>query len=70
MAATTVQQRIRTARERASMTQEELAAALGASQPHVCRWEHGTCPRPRRVRQIASVLGVSLVWLATGEGKP
>ncbi len=52
------------------MTQSELAKALGAGQPHVCRWEHGTHPRPQRIRQIAEVLGVSLAWLAIGEGNP
>ena len=67
---TTVHQRIVQARERASMTQSELAKALGAGQPHVCRWEHGTHPRPQRIRQIAEVLGVSLAWLAIGEGNP
>lgn len=67
---TTVHQRIVYARERVSMTQAELARAVGAGQPHVCRWEHGTHPRPQRVRQLAHALGVSVAWLATGEGKP
>ena len=70
MAKTTVHQRIQRARERASMTQGELAAALGAQQPRVSQWETRTKPRPQRVRQIAEVLGVSVAWLATGEGKP
>lgn len=68
--ATTVHQRIQKARERASLTQAELAAALGAQQPRVSRWERNERPRPQRVRQIAEVLGVSVAWLATGEGKP
>jgi len=52
------------------MTQGELAVALGAQQPRVSQWETRTKPRPQRVRQIAEVLGVSVAWLATGEGKP
>ena len=68
--ATTVHERIRKARERVSLTQGELAEAIGSGQPHVCRWERNTHPRPQRIRQIAEVLGVSVAWLSTGEGKP
>ena len=71
MSDTTIQHRIRASRERASMTQRELAEALGvAYQAEISRWEIDRRPHPRRVRQIAEVLGVSVSWLATGEGKP
>lgn len=66
----TVHQRIVHARQRASMSQAELARAIGVEQPRVCRWERGQHPRPQRIRQIAEVLGVNLAWLAVGEGNP
>jgi len=70
MIGATVGDRIKRARERASMSQMELAKAVGGHQHHVSRWENGIRPRPSRVRQIAQALGVSVAWLATGEGKP
>lgn len=70
MIGATVGDRIKRARERASMSQMELAKAVGGHQHHVSRWENGIRPRPSRVRQIAQALGVSVAWLATGEGEP
>ena len=70
MGSNSVHERIRRARERASMTQGELAVALATQQPRVSRWERIERPRPQRIRQIAEVLGVSVTWLSTGEGKP
>lgn len=53
------------------MTQRELAEALGVGyQSEISRWEIDRRPHPKRIRQIAEVLGVSVAWLATGEGKP
>ena len=65
-----VHERIHHARERAGLTQAELATALNVQQPRVSRWERIERPRPQRLRQMAEVLAVSLPWLTTGEGKP
>lgn len=61
-------ERIRIARERAGMTQEQFGKFLGVSGPEVSRTEKGR----RKVtivelQVIASILDQSLLWLITGE---
>ena len=46
---------IREARERAGMTQAELARRLGTDQPSVSRWEQGK-RTPRRLDEIMGIL--------------
>ena len=49
--------RIKEARLAAGMTQEQLAAAVGVTQPAVTQWENGTTnPRVPALRIIAEVL--------------
>ena len=52
-------QAIRSARERKSWTQAQLAAAVGVSRGTVRNWESGTYPRNSLAR-LEEVLGVSL----------
>jgi len=61
---------IRTARERAKMTQSQLARALGVAQGTIARIESGgrEAPRFTTVVKIATVLGISLDALAVDAG--
>ncbi len=44
-------------RERAGLTQEELARVVGVKRPTVCRWESGARnPRGRTLRSYVEVL--------------
>ncbi len=62
--------RIRVARQRAGLSQQELASRLGISRGAVSNWENdsGTLPATERLQRIAVVTGVSFEWLATGRG--
>lgn len=51
--------RIRRARQRLDMSQEELAAAVGASRSAVNAWERDRA-LPRNIVKLEEVLGVSL----------
>lgn len=41
-------------------TQQQLAAAMGVSQPTVQRWQNGTMPRGNKLNRLASILGVEV----------
>lgn len=62
--------RIREAREQAGVSQTELARLLGVTRSACSQWEspQGTAPRRERLEQLATLLGVSFEWLATGRG--
>ena len=52
---------IRTLRQRANMTQEDLGRALHVSQSLVYNWEHGIgYPRPDRMVAMARMFGVTV----------
>ena len=54
--------RVRQARERVGLTQAELAARIGSTQPAVARLEAGgSTPSLRTLRRIAAALGFELV---------
>lgn len=54
----TTGQRIKAARERAGMTQAELAAKLGIPYQSVSQWERGTRnPKQETLKRIAAALG-------------
>jgi transcriptional regulator with XRE-family HTH domain len=58
-------QRLTQAREQAGLTQQQLADKLGTSQRAVARWERDPIAlRPDQLTALASVLGVSLDYLA------
>lgn len=61
-------ERIKLAREQANLTQSELAEKIGIKQQSVFKIECGETKNPRNIEKIASVLGVDLNWLLTGEG--
>lgn len=63
--------RIRIARNRAGISQAELAQIVKVGRSAVANWESaagGTAPSSARLSKIAVATGVSFEWLATGRG--
>lgn len=62
--------RIRSARQAARLTQSELAAALDLSRSAVAQWESasGSAPSTASFARLATTLGCTFEWLATGQG--
>jgi len=61
--------RLRTVRERAALTQRELAERAGVNYVQISRIENGDAqPRPGTVRKLATALGVAPVDLMEPEG--
>ena len=61
-------QRLRRARKRVGMTQQDLAVSLKVTQPTVNRWETGAVDPPRRRIVLAGrLLGVTPAWLEFGD---
>ncbi len=62
--------RLTAAREGAGLSQRALAERLGVRAKTVVAWENDMAePRGNRVQMLAGMLGVSLMWLLTGEGE-
>lgn len=63
--------RIKTIRKNAKMTQQAFADALGLTQNFITQVETGAKNvSDRTVRDICREFGVSEKWLRTGEGEP
>ncbi len=64
--------RIRIARRKAGFSQTQLAALMKVTRSACSQWEMegGTAPRGHRLERLASILNVTVEWLATGEGAP
>ena len=62
--------RIREARRRTGVSQEEFAAKLKVSRGAVGQWEmeRGTTPSVKNLEQIAKLSGLAFEWVATGRG--
>lgn len=66
----TIGERIKEIRQRASMTQTEFGRAIGVSGATVSTSESGkTNPEQRTLLLICEKFGVDLHWLETGEGE-
>jgi transcriptional regulator with XRE-family HTH domain len=62
--------RIKALRERIAMTKSELARQSGVSTTAVWNWEeHGRVARGETLEKAAKALGVSQLYLVTGEEK-
>jgi transcriptional regulator with XRE-family HTH domain len=61
-------QRIKSARQRAGMTQREMAETLSVSAGAVGQWETIGSPSIERLTVLARVLGVSVDWLLGKSG--
>ncbi|AUH35452.1 transcriptional regulator [Paracoccus tegillarcae] len=61
--------RISAARENAGLSVKDLAQKLGVRVKTLTGWEGDERePRANYLRTLSGVLGVSLIWLLTGEG--
>ncbi len=69
----TLGERISVARERAGLSQQELAEALAIKSDMLENWENDVAePRAQRMTMLGGILGVSAGWLlyGIGEGVP
>lgn len=65
----TIGKRVAAARERAGMTQTQLAAVLGTHATTVSKWECDDIePKVANVAALATALSVPFEWLALGTG--
>jgi transcriptional regulator with XRE-family HTH domain len=68
--AATFGDRLAGARDAAGLTQSALASRLGVRLKTLQAWEDDAAdPRANRLQMLAGMLGVSLMWLLTGEGE-
>lgn len=68
--AATLGDRIVAAREAVGYSQKKLASRLGVKLKTVQGWEEDrTEPRANKAQTMSGILGVSLVWLLSGEGE-
>lgn len=68
--AATFGDRLAGARDAAGHSQATLAKQLGVKLSTIRAWENDTKePRANRLQMLSGMLGVSLVWLLTGEGE-
>lgn len=57
------------AREKAQMSQKDLARRLGVKLKTIQAWENDLSePRANRLQTLSGVLNVSLMWMLTGNG--
>lgn len=67
--ASTFGDRLARAREFAGMDQSQLARRLGVKASTVRNWEADRSePRANRLQMVSGLLGVSMIWLISGEG--
>lgn len=68
--ATTFGDRVAGARERAGMSQEDMAHRLGVKLKTIKAWENDLAePRANKLSMMSGLLNVSLLWLLSGEGE-
>jgi phage repressor protein C with HTH and peptisase S24 domain len=67
---TTVGDRIKARRTAIGISQRELAIRAGLAQPTISSLEQNIASNSRSLALIAQALGVSALWLQTGEGEP
>ncbi|MEJ6395216.1 helix-turn-helix domain-containing protein [Gymnodinialimonas sp. 2305UL16-5] len=67
---TTFGDRVTGAREAAGLGQAELAKRLGVKVKTVRGWENDQSePRANKLGKLAGILGVSMMWLLSGQGE-
>ncbi|MDI3365189.1 MULTISPECIES: XRE family transcriptional regulator [Pantoea] len=62
----TLAERLKAAREKAGISQADLAEKIGLSQQSVAKIENGETQQPRKIKEIASALNVTQRWLQLG----
>lgn len=64
-----MKERLRAARKKADLSQDQVAEILGINQSSVAQWETGRSkPTPDRLPVLAKLYGVPEDWLAAPEG--
>ncbi|WP_166805055.1 helix-turn-helix domain-containing protein [Nitrosococcus wardiae] len=68
--ASSISERIKIARRKAKLTQQDLATYVGVSRAAVAQWESGETKglKPENLIFTAEKLNVSVKWLAIGKG--
>lgn len=61
--------RFKQARINAGVSISSIAKEMGISVQSVYGWAEGSIPKAERIERLAELLGVSLQWLAFGEGE-
>lgn len=67
--ANSLAKRLVMARDAAAMSQEEVAQAVGMTQPSYSALERGASLRTYKIGSLAHVLSVDAYWLETGKGE-
>lgn len=65
----TLSDRLRFAREKLNLSQQEVADAVGMKQPSYYQLESGKTKRSRFINEIAKALKTDVDWLMHGEGE-
>lgn len=65
----TIAERLKLAREKAGLNQDELAKRAGVSQGTIANIENSIRKQPRQLLSIARALNVNPEWLQSGKGK-
>lgn len=65
----TLQERLIHSRKQKQMSQAQLGKAIGKSQSAIAALETGRNKASTDIAKIANVLGVSAIWLETGQGE-
>lgn len=65
----TIAERLKSAREAAGLSQEELAKRAGVSQGTIANVEGGVRKNPRELLAIARAASVNAEWLKSGKGQ-
>lgn len=65
----TLAKRVKAARTKAGLRQEDVAAASGLKQSDISKIENGSIQKTTGIVALARALGVDPDWLATGEGE-
>ena len=68
----TLREKLIVSRNKAGLSQMELAERLGVSRQAVSRWESGDTTSVDKLKTLARIYGVSLDWLLgdTADGDP
>ncbi|MEG9303301.1 XRE family transcriptional regulator [Psychrobacter celer] len=65
----TLAERVKLARDRLNLSQQDVADATGMSQPSYYKIEKGHTKRTTYINELAKVLEVNVDWLANGSGE-
>ncbi len=63
---TTIAERLKRAREKSGLSQNELAEKVGLTQQSIAKIENGLTSQPRKIKELALALGVEQKWLLLG----